>query len=116
MFALRHPVLPSLPTTSPREAAGPSCPQRGPIGSLSALHPTPSFPGLAFACCAAALPLLQGSDTTVCRAVHRLLQTALPFLLEPRLESSHSDHQLLPEEQARLQHLLNRMEQVQYCC
>jgi hypothetical protein len=101
MYQYRHPQLPAetgieTVNTSP---------------SLSALYPTPSFPGLAFACCAAALPLLEGQDSAVCRAVHSLLRTALPFVLEPKLGGSNGGA-LLTVEHARLQHLFRRTEQV----
>jgi hypothetical protein len=100
MYQYRHPQLP----TETVEATNAS-------PSLAALYPTPSFPGLAFACCAAALPLLEGQDSAVCRAVHSLLRTALPFVLEPQLEGS-SGGALLNVEHARLQYLFRRTEQV----
>ena len=102
--------------------------------ALAALFPSPSYAGLAFACCAAAMPLLQSKDTTVGRAVLSLLRAALPFVLEPRLEQGQGQERgggqqymqngtnsvgapqgdvvLLDVEAARIQHLLNRLEQV----
>ena len=81
------------------------------LQSVTALYPIPSFPGLAFACCAASLPLLQCNNTAISTAVLSLLRTALPFVLEPRVESS-ANNKLMSIEQARLQHLFSRTEQV----
>jgi hypothetical protein len=109
MYTLRHPQLPQEPSDHepPAEVRSSVSAQ----ASLSALYPAPSVPGLAFAVCAAALPLLQSQDSQVCRAVHSLLQTALPFVLEPKLEGSNAG-KLLAVEHGRLQHLFNRVEQV----
>lgn len=120
MYALRHPSLPLSTVATDEENAVSAFRdalfQRRdepptPLAALSALFPGPSYPGLAFACCAASLPLLQSGDTTVGRAVRSLLSAALPFVLEPRLQGSN-DSRLLDVERGRLQHLLNRVEQV----
>lgn len=132
MYAMRHPSLPPQTghsTTDAEDAVSafrdalfnhhnqhntPNVPPT-PLAALSALFPGPSVPGLAFACCAASLPLLQARDNTLGRAVRSLLGAALPLLLEPRLQgsngSSDSDR-LLDVEHGRLQHLLNRIEQL----
>jgi hypothetical protein len=47
------------------------------------LPPTPSVGGLAFAACAAAMPLLQGRDTQIAMAVHALFSEGLNMLWEP---------------------------------
>jgi hypothetical protein len=107
MYAFRHPLLPT-------DASQVHGPQQQPVcmqGSLVSLYPAPSFPGLAFACCAAALPLLQSDSTEVCRLVHSLLKTCQPYLLEPKLAGA-AGGKLLPVEHGRLQHLFNRVEQV----
>ena len=80
--------------------------------------PAPSLPGMAFAACAASLPLLQSSDSGTLAAVAALLRSALPYVKEPTpfdntrvsevdasISSSHVDR-------LRLQHLLNRMERI----
>lgn len=110
MYALRHPLLPTetAPAGSSHQNAASA---HSAQASLSALYPTPSFPGLAFACCAAALPLLQGDSSEVTRAVHSLLRTCLPYVLEPKLTGANGGL-LLPVEHGRLQHLFNRVEQV----
>ena len=92
IYALRHPSLPPSSTCTTDEddkvsAFRDALFQRHdepptPLAALSALFPGPSYPGLAFACCAASLPLLQSRDTTVGRAVRSLLAAALPFLLK----------------------------------
>lgn len=108
MFVLRHPKIHRL--------SGDNVDSKPGLG----LVPTPSYPGLAFACCAASMPLLQMRDADVARLVYSLLQVALPQLLEPQLRSCSSDddpngnsvHHLSDIESARFQHLFNRVEQV----
>lgn len=107
MFALRHPKIHHL--------AGDSVHSKPGLG----LVPTPSYTGLAFACCAASMPLLQMRDADVARLVHSLLQVALPQLLEPQSCSSSDGgsnpnpvHHLSDVECGRFQHLFNRVEQV----
>ena len=117
MYALRHPSLPPPEPQQPTTPFTPSDIHRSRAdAAVASLFPGPSVPGLAFACCAASLPLLQSRDTTVCRAVCALLKVALPMVLEPRLSqqaTKESDEGMLLEvEHGRLQYLLNRMEQV----
>ena len=108
MFALRHPKIHQLSGDNVYSKPG--------LG----LVPTPSYPGLAFACCAASMPLLQMRDADIARLVYSLLQVALPQLLEPQLRSCSRDddpngnsvHHLSDIESARFQHLFNRVEQV----
>lgn len=112
MYALRHPLLPSEAASSGSNNQAATSAHAA-QASLSALYPTPSFPGLAFACCAAALPLLQGDCSEVARAVHSLLRTCLPYVLEPKLVGTNGGF-LLPVEHGRLQHLFKRVEQVEW--
>jgi len=122
MYALRHPCLPfsQQPSTSTNTSSSPSDLYRSRAdAAVASLFPGPSVPGLAFACCAASLPLLQSRDTTVGRAVRALLSVALPLVLEPRLSqaTNESDVGMLVEvEHGRLQYLLNRVEQVHTDC
>ena len=86
MYALRHPSLPPSAPQQPNTPSSPSDLHRSRAdAAVASLFPGPSVPGLAFACCAASLPLLQSRDTTVGRAVCALLKVALPLVLEPRL-------------------------------
>lgn len=122
MFALRHPKIQHLAGDNVDNKPGLGGGVGGGVGGL--LVPTPSYPGLAFACCAASLPLLQMRDTDVARLVYSLLQVALPQLLEPQSCSSREDegdpapcdpvppHLLSEVESGRFQHLFNRVEQV----
>jgi hypothetical protein len=125
MYALRHPVL-GAPAVGDTEEAGllsagyadtqaqmqMQAQQRhvAALGSL-ALFPAPSVAGFAFACAAAALPLLQSRHSAAARAVRMLLGTALPMVLEPRAAGANAGR-LLEVEAARLQHVLNRLEQM----
>ena len=116
MYALRHPSVPAS-AQQPNTSSSPSDLHRSRAdAAVASLFPGPSVPGLAFACCAASLPLLQSRDTTVGRAVCALLRVALPLVLEPRLSQQakqESDKGMLLEvEHGRLQYLLNRAEQV----
>lgn len=77
----------------------------------------PSLSGLAFACVAATLPLLQGHGLSPeTSAAVMLLDFALPLLVEPRVQKTVKDTTIEIEEdelnKLRLQHLLDRMEQV----
>jgi len=76
--------------------------------AIAGLPPSPSLPGLAFACCAASLPLLMSVDPLYCQSVMDLVLTALPFIFEP----GPRDGPIRGVDRWRLQHLLNRMEQV----
>lgn len=67
----------------------------------------PSVSGFAFACSAASLPLLMSRDLQTACSVADLLNEALPFIFEPQKNAT-----FLEIERSRLQHLLNRMEQV----
>ncbi len=119
MYALRHPCLPSTqqPSTNTNTSSSPSDLYRSRAdAAVASLFPGPSVPGLAFACCAASLPLLQSRDTTVGRAVRALLRVALPLVLEPRLSQATDGGMLMEVEHGRLQYLLNRVEQVHTAC
>lgn len=116
MYALRHPVA-ITPLVANHSSSSTSDSNSNTNSSnyhtVSMLYPCPSYPGLAFACCAAALPLLQSQNTDITYVVYTLLQKALPYILEPRLPSTSTSLVLLSEiEQRRLQHLLDRFEQV----
>ena len=76
---------------------------------LHLLSETPSLSGMAFACTAAALPLLQSQNPITGCAVARLLAVSIPLLLEPRRSGCLDVVEL---NALRLQHLLNRFEQV----
>ena len=102
MYSLRHPILPVTKYQSNIET------KLEKLGNL-ALLPLPSYPGLAFACSAAAMPLLQTRDPDIARSVYSLLKVALPYILEPNLKS---DQEISDVEYGRFQHLLNRLEQV----
>lgn len=129
MYELRHPRA-AAPLNSSDSAFGDEfIPDDSPaeilrnqrtaaaMGAL-ALVPNPSLPGLAFACCAAALPLLQTNNTLVAAAVHSLLSVCLPYVVEPKIVSlatkwGEEDRPPLSSvEYGRLQHLLNRVEQL----
>lgn len=71
--------------------------------------PSPSLPGLAFACCAAVLPLLQAKNPVLTKAVQSLLTIALPFVIEPTMSAAET---LTTLDHSRLQHLLHRVDQV----
>ena len=71
MFAMRHPVIPTHLSTTQRAAAA---------AAAASATPSPSLPGLAFAVCTAALPLLQRRDETVACAVLNTLKVALPMV------------------------------------
>lgn len=68
--------------------------------------PVPSFSGFAFACCAAVLPLVKIQDIEVTMAVKKLFSTCWRFGLE-----SEGNLQL---NAGRIQHILNRFNQVCY--
>lgn len=72
--------------------------------------PIPSYGGFAFACCAAALPLLQFNDIEVAFAVRQLFVKCVKHFLETPQLNSTSSQQTLNER--RIQHLLNRFNQV----
>lgn len=80
--------------------------------------PAPSLPGLAFAACAASLPLLQSSDAGTLAAVASMLRTALPYVKEPspfentRVSSVDAAISASGVDRLRLQHLLNRIERI----
>ena len=71
MFAMRHPVIPTHLSNAQRAAAA---------AAAASATPSPSLPGLAFAVCTAALPLLQRRDETVACAVLNTLKVALPMV------------------------------------
>ena len=79
MFAMRHPVIPTHLSSTQRAAAA---------AASASVTPSPSLPGLAFAVCTAALPLLQRRDETVACAVLNTLKVALPMVGKSR-SSSH---------------------------
>eukprot|EP01038_Epipyxis_sp_PR26KG_P012323 gene12323-16528_t len=80
------------------------------LGTIS-LSPVPSFPGLAFACCAAALPLIQTKDPSICQHVVSLVLLCLPYVVEPTLNTSE-ESLIDNKSRLRLQHLLNRIDQI----
>jgi hypothetical protein len=114
-----------------------------PIDPTSAT-PLPSMSGFAFAQCAASLPLLKSRDNNLANTVLALIKSTAPFILEPWLvkkllpktfrhparsdDTLHSSeypftadelyNQVVDEamklSKGRLQHLLNRIEQVSY--
>ena len=77
-------------------------------GSMKELH-TPSLSGLAFACLAASLPLIQGQVNSTANEVLRLAGVAFPLLLEPAARKCKGSYTAV--NYRRVQHLLNRMEQ-----
>lgn len=81
-----------------------------PAISIAGLPPSPSLSGLSFAACAATLPLLLRRDFITLTAASDLLLSKLPYVLEPKAQTSNS--KLLEIECLRLQHLFNRVEQV----
>ncbi len=72
--------------------------------------PLPSIGGVAFASLAASLPLLQSKDLTTLATIKALATVALDLALEPMFVHSLSEAKEL--NQGRLQHLVNRFEQV----
>jgi hypothetical protein len=88
------------------------------------IPPTPSLPGLAFAVCTAALPSLQLGDSCLATALLALLRTALPLMQlsnghtvsssSPSFPPSPSTSASAVDEvtHERIQHLLNRVEQM----
>lgn len=74
------------------------------------LEPHLSFSGYAFALCAASLPLLQSKDCSIVTETVRLVQDALPFVVDVQL--SLGEESLVSIHQKRWQHLLNRFDQV----
>ena len=107
MHALRYPVL------DDSNAPGPA--SHGAAAASLRVSPAPSLSGLAFASCAASLPLLQGRDTVVAAQVLSLLRVALPMVQEPAVVPQAPNAAAAPlsvEDRKRLQHLLNRGEQL----
>ena len=81
--------------------------------TASGVLPAPSLPGLAFAACAASMPLIQSSDMVVKSAVISLLKTALPYIKEPTpFGDINSCGDSFAIDRLRLQHLLNRVEKI----
>jgi hypothetical protein len=84
--------------------------------TTSSSIPTPSVSGLAFACLAASLPLLQSRDLYILS----ILQSISPLLLDLLVEPAHSAdsaprlHSIQDSNCQRLQHLIHRFEQVFY--
>jgi hypothetical protein len=76
-------------------------------GLEQCLPTTPSVAGFGFACCAASLPLLISRDLEIVASVVELVREALPMIFEPM-----KDPKLRQTETTRLQHLLNRIDQV----
>jgi hypothetical protein len=82
--------------------------------AIAGLPQAPSLPGLAFAACAATLPLLLRRDVTTASRVASLLLSTLPFMLEPKAADVDPELFLSEINCGRVQHLLNRMEQVRF--
>lgn len=100
MYAMRHPLLPTYPVSQPQDN----------VVNIST-PPAPSFSGYCFAICAASLPLIQTRDPAVITAVVSLFKVALRFVKEPSTTAITSNlNETL--DFGRLQHLLNRSEQL----
>ena len=70
-----------------------------------------SVDGFAFACCAAALPvLLRSTVPAILSSLGSLIQAALPLIISPL----HDSMALNEVEISRFQHMINRIEQVHY--
>ena len=70
-----------------------------------------SVDGFAFACCAAALPvLLRSTVPAVLYSLGSLIRTAIPLFVSPL----HDTAVLTEVEISRFQHVVNRIEQVYY--
>lgn len=115
MYMLRHPRLRNDPDDQIFDDHGSL------FASTQSMPPCPSLPGLAFAIVAASLPLLQTRNGTYAAPVARLVARALPIVVEPKLwtlsSGDNSYHLGLSNvDRSRLQHLLNRMEQVCTFC
>ena len=111
MYAMRHPLLPNDDDVARQNEFDKEL-QNATYTSALVL-PQPSFPGVVFAALAASLPLLQTKDVQICNAVVSLFKTALPFVREPVLVAESADSTTISEvDYGRLQHLLNRMEQL----
>ena len=77
--------------------------------------PVPSLPGLAFAVCTAALPLLQLRDPDIATILLEALKAALPLVSEPSPSSCYSSPTQSKSSTIdvdRIQHLLDRTEQI----
>lgn len=111
MYSLRYPVLPG-----DAEADAEAELQKAAASAPLRVSPAPSLPGLAFAACAAALPLLQGRDPQVGAQALSLIKTALPYIREPSVAAAAGDGtngvELAITDRKRMQHLLNRIEQL----
>lgn len=111
MYALRHPILPSRTASSSTHSVDENIQEKKyDMLAKLALLPLPSYTGLAFASCAAAMPLLQTRDTDIARSVYSVLEAALPYIMEPSFKKT--DYNISDIECGRFQHLLNRLEQV----
>jgi len=114
MFAMRYPNLPyedleyeNLLDQRFHESSG---------NTIRNRCISPSFPGMAFAACAASLPLLRTRDPVACSKVLTLFQASLHCIFEPDTEHEHESVQIGERlndiEKCRLKHLLRRIEQV----
>jgi len=118
MYSLRYPTLRAEGSEAESQAELNKSAAAAPLR----VSPAPSLPGLSFASCAAALPLLQGRDPLIAARVLSLLQTALPYIREPAVAESASSSsaaaaaaasaELSLTDRKRIQHLLNRVEQL----
>lgn len=90
--------------------------------AIAGIPPSPSLSGFAFICCAAALPLLISRDIIYGLEVSQLCITAFPYIVEPfsrkQRDADSNDSfmfSLTDIDKFRIQHLLNRIEQVSIC-
>jgi hypothetical protein len=118
MYSMRHPVLPVIEVEGQEQSDQASA--HGSVTSLPGslgVAPNPSLPGLAFAACAAALPLMQLRDIARGEVVVSLFKTAMSVLVEPKVasQSEFDPNDLGDTDRGRIQHLLNRFEQVSSC-
>ncbi len=111
MYAMRHPLLPNENDVARQNEYDEE--RKNATYTSALVLPQPSFPGVVFAALAASLPLLQTKDVQICNAVVSLFKTALPFIREPALVAGSVDSTVISEiDYGRIQHLLNRMEQL----
>ncbi len=106
MYKMRVPIVPF-------ENNGATVTSSSKLAAIVTERIPPSLPGIAFAACAAALPLLKLRSTILCERVYRLLTTALPLIFEPDLHVFDAPNRsLCPLDLVRLQHLLKRCGQI----
>ena len=108
MFVMRYPNLPfeidSDETTEQHHF------EDNAENSVQRKYINPSVSGLAFASCAAALPLMRNRDPISCSKVLTLFQSGLQYMFEPG--PGPEAERWSDTEKNRLKHLLRRTEQV----